>query len=118
MKKRIQSPTLYRGNVCKPIFEDYVKFESEIYILKEINKKDGTLRLKENDSEKEIVVETFKCDFLRRKSLKDQISIYKRYHRDGVRIKQEDYPESEWIELGLRGSQSGHPSSRTWVVLC
>lgn len=115
--RKEQSPTLYRGNVCKPMLEDYVKFEFKLYILKEINKKDGTLRLKENDSEKEIVVETFKCDFLRRKSLKDQISIYKRYHRDGVRIKQEDYPESEWIELGLRGSQSGHPSCRRAIIL-
>lgn len=84
--------------------------------VQEINKKSGTLLLKD-ESGKEILVETFKCDFLRRKSLKDQISIYKRYHRSGARIKQEDYPESEWIEMGLRGSESGHPSCRTWVIL-
>jgi hypothetical protein len=92
--RKEQSPTLYRGNVCKPMLEDYVKFEFKLYILKEINKKDGTLRLKENDSEKETVVETFKCDFLRRKSLKDQISIYKRYSH--FPIKKEHYPQSEW----------------------
>jgi hypothetical protein len=117
MKKRNQSLTLYVGNVCKPILGDFVKFNSLLMTVQEINRKSGTLLLKD-ESGNEILVETFKCDFLRRKSLKDQISIYKRYHRDGVRIKQEDYPESEWIELRLRGSESGHPSCWTCVVLC
>lgn len=96
MKKRNQSLTLYVGNVCKPILGDFVKFNSLLMTVQEINRKSGTLLLKD-ESGNECTVKTSNTYFFKRKYLKDQISIYKRYYYYPIR--KEDYPENEWNEF-------------------
>jgi hypothetical protein len=91
--KKEQSLTLYRGNVCKPIIGD-ITIHSVFGkgVLKAIDKKNQTLTI-ENEKNESFVDKISSFDVIRRKKLKDQISLCNRY--PFLTIRPGDYSEKE-----------------------